>query len=65
MEAFLFIGKDYIIEAFKFHLLSADQRATIKSIRTTPRKALNQKVNNVFTFSCQSFSFLYFLIQFK
>lgn len=35
--------KDYIIEAFRFHLLSVDQRANIKSIRTTPRKVLNQK----------------------
>lgn len=43
----MLIGKDYIIEALKFHLLDIDERAAVKSIRTTPRKAPSQKVNNM------------------
>lgn len=43
-----FVGKDFLIEALKYHLMKLEQRTTVKTARTTPRQAQKQKVSLMF-----------------
>lgn len=38
MKGHWFTGKDYLIEAMKYHLLKGEQKALFKSPRTKPRQ---------------------------
>lgn len=42
-----FLGKDYLIEALKYHLLKGEQKAHFKTPRTKPRQPVGlPKVSN-------------------
>jgi len=38
LATFLFSGKDFLIEAFKYHLLKGEQKISFRTPRTKPRQ---------------------------
>lgn len=48
MEIVYDTGKDFIIEALKYHLTKPEQQTTVKTVRTTPREANKHKVLDFF-----------------